>query len=89
MTEDIVAKIRRVLREQLRVDDASLAPESAFVEDLGADSLSLIELTLALEVEFDIEITEEDAERIRTVTDVIHFIESATRRRPVDRLRSS
>ncbi len=77
MIDDIGTETRRVIRQQLHVDEARLTPEATFIEDLGADSLSLVELTLALEEEFDIDITDEDAEKIRTVHDAIRFIENA------------
>jgi len=75
MTEDIGGKTKRIIRKQLDIDEARLTPRAAFIEDLGADSLSLVELTLALEEEFDIEINDEDAEKMRTVQDAIRFVE--------------
>lgn len=77
MTENIADKTRRLICQQLDVDEARLTPAASFVEDLGADSLSLVQLTLALEEEFEIEIGDEDAERLRTLQDVIVFIEAA------------
>jgi acyl carrier protein len=76
MTRDISKDVRRVLSKQLEVDEARLAPTASFTEDLGADSLSLVELTLALEDEFDIDIDDEDAVKIRTVQDAIRFVEA-------------
>lgn len=75
MIRDISADVRRVLCKQLDVEEARLAPTASFTEDLGADSLSLVELTLALEEEFGIDIDDQDAEKIRTVQDAIRFIE--------------
>jgi acyl carrier protein len=72
---DIASDVRRVVGRQLDVEDARVSPSASFTEDLGADSLGLIELTLALEEEFDIDITDEDAARIRTVQDAIRFVE--------------
>lgn len=80
MTEDIAGKTKRVICKQLDVDDARLTPQAALIEDLGADSLCLVELTLALEEEFDIDITDEDAEEICTVQDAIRLIENARKR---------
>lgn len=67
MSQDIATDTRRVIQQQLHVDAASVTPDASLIKDLGADSLSLVELTLALEEEFDIDITDEDAEKIRTV----------------------
>lgn len=79
MTEDIAGKIRSLIRKQLDVEEARLTPRAAFIEDLGADSLSLVELTLALEEEFDIDITDEEAARILTVQDAIRLVEQHSR----------
>lgn len=75
MNEDIATRTKNVIRKQLDVDEARLSSTAAFVEDLGADSLSLVELTLALEEEFDIDITDEDVAKIRTVRDAIRLVE--------------
>ena len=66
-------KIRDIIVEQLGVDEADVKPESSFTDDLGADSLDLVELIMALEEEFDIEIPDEDAEGIKTVADAIKY----------------
>jgi acyl carrier protein len=87
MSEDIAGKTRQLIRKQLDVDEARLTPKAAFIEDLGADSLSLVELTLALEEEFGIDITDEDAARVRTVQDAVRLVErhakETERRSPV------
>ncbi len=75
MSRDIATETRGVIRHQLHVDEARLTLDASFIEDLGADSLSLVELTLALEEEFDIDITDEDAVGMITVQDAIRFIE--------------
>ena len=62
--------------EQLGVDAEQVVPEANFVEDLGADSLDTVELIMAFEEEFDVEIPDTDAEKIKTVQDVIDYIES-------------
>ena len=69
-------KIREIVVEQLGVDAEQVVPEAIFVEDLGADSLDTVELIMAFEEEFDVEIPDTDAEKIKTVQDVIDYIES-------------
>jgi len=68
--------VKEVVVEQLNVSPSEVKEESKFVEDLGADSLDVVELVMALEEKFDIEIPDEDAEKIATVTDAIKFIEN-------------
>lgn len=68
-------KIREIVVEQLGVDAEQVVPEANFVEDLGADSLDTVELIMAFEEEFDIEIPDTDAEKIKTVQDVMDYIE--------------
>ena len=68
-------KVKSVVVEQLSVDEASVSMESTFIDDLGADSLDIVELIMALEEEFSIEIPDEEAEKIRTVKDAVEFIE--------------
>lgn len=67
--------VKEVVVEQLNVDPAEVKEESKFVEDLGADSLDVVELVMALEEKFDIEIPDADAEKIITVSDAIKYIE--------------
>ncbi|STO30739.1 Acyl carrier protein [Fusobacterium necrogenes] len=69
-------KVREIVVEQLGVDPEQVVPEANFVEDLGADSLDTVELIMAFEEEFDVEIPDTDAEKIKTVQDVIDYIES-------------
>ena len=64
------------LARKLGVSEEEVTPEASFIEDLGADSLDLVELVMALEEEYDIEVSDEDAEKIRTVRDVLGYIES-------------
>jgi len=71
-----VDKIRQIVAEQLGVDVTEVTPTASFVNDLGADSLDTVELVMALEEEFGIEIPDEDAEKISTVADVISYIEA-------------
>ncbi|MBO4313764.1 MAG: acyl carrier protein [Desulfovibrio sp.] len=73
---DISEKVTKIIVDQLGVDAAEVKPESSFVEDLGADSLDLTELIMAMEEEFDIEIADEDAQKIQKVQDAVSYIES-------------
>jgi acyl carrier protein len=68
-------EIAEIVAEQLSVEVSEIKPESKFTEDLGADSLDVVELVMALEEKFDLEIPDEQAEGIRTVADAIKFIE--------------
>jgi acyl carrier protein len=74
--DDIFAKVKKIVAEQLEVDPAQITPEANFSQDLGADSLDTVELVMALEEEFDIEIPDEKAEAILTVQDAVNFIDS-------------
>jgi acyl carrier protein len=67
-------RIKKIISEQLGVEEEDVVPEAKFVDDLGADSLDTVELVMALEEEFDIEIPDEDAEKIQTVGSAITFI---------------
>ncbi|MBI4715945.1 MAG: acyl carrier protein [Nitrospirae bacterium] len=67
-------RVRKIVAEQLGVDLEDVTPEASFVDDLGADSLDTVELVMALEEEFDIEIPDEDAEKILTVQNSIDYI---------------
>lgn len=71
---DIEAKVKEIISQQLDVDVAQIKPESAFIDDLGADSLAIVELVLAFEEQFDIDIPDEDTEKIRTVGDAVSYI---------------
>lgn len=75
MDQEIARKTRRIIHEQLHADESLITPGASFIEDLGADSLHFVELTLTLEEEFGIDISDEDAERIRTVQDAVDYIE--------------
>ena len=76
MSEDIHSKITKVIVEKLGVTEDQVKPEAAFIDDLGADSLDQVELVMALEDEFDLEIPDEDAEKLKKVGDVISYIQS-------------
>ena len=71
---DIAKRVKEIVAEQLGVEEAQVLTESSFMDDLGADSLDTVELVMALEEEFDIEIPDEDAEKIQTVNDAIEYI---------------
>ncbi len=68
-------KVKQIIVEQLGVDEAEVTPSASFVDDLGADSLDQVELIMAFEEAFDIEIPDEDAEKIKTVQDAVDYVE--------------
>jgi len=70
-------EVKEVIVEQLNVASDEVKPEAKFVEDLGADSLDVVEMIMALEEKFEIEIPDSDAEKIQTVQDVVNYIEKA------------
>ena len=69
-------KVKQIIVEQLGVDEAEVTPTASFVDDLGADSLDTVELVMAFEEGFNIEIPDEDAEKIQTVKDAVTYIQS-------------
>jgi len=71
-------KIKKIICEQLEVDEKDVLPEASFVDDLGADSLDQVELIMAMEEEFGISISDEEAEKIATVQNAIEYIEKNT-----------
>jgi acyl carrier protein len=71
---NVEERVRKIIAEQLGVEEEDITPESSFVEDLGADSLDTVELVMAFEEEFGIEIPDEDAEKILTVQNSIDYI---------------
>ena len=72
----IEKRVKEIIVEQLGVNENEVTPEAKFVDDLGADSLDLVELVMALEEEYNMEISDEDAEKILTVSDAIEYIQS-------------
>ena len=73
-TEEIFNKVKEIIVEQLGVAETAVTAEASFIDDLGADSLDIVELIMALEEEFDIEIPDSDAEKVVTVNDVVEYI---------------
>ncbi|MFT3707679.1 MAG: acyl carrier protein [Archangium sp.] len=71
---NIEAKVKSIIADQLGVSEDEIKMESSFIEDLGADSLDIVELVMAMEEEFEIEIPDEEAENIKTVGDAINYI---------------
>ena len=71
-------KVKEIILDQLGVDEVQVNPEASFIDDLGADSLDTVELVMALEEEFDVEIPDEDAEKIGTVQNAIDYIKDHT-----------
>jgi len=76
MASNVEKRVKEIIVEQLGVNESEVTPEAKFVDDLGADSLDLVELVMALEEEYNMEISDEDAEKILTVGDAIEYIQS-------------
>jgi acyl carrier protein len=74
----IEEQVKAIICEQLSVEPADVVPDASFVDDLGADSLDLVELIMAMEEKFGVEISDEDAEKIKTVQDAINYIKANT-----------
>lgn len=72
--DQIFEKVKSIIVEQLGVEEEDVTPEASFIDDLGADSLDLVELIMAMEEEFDLEIPDEDAEKISTVGEAVEYI---------------
>ncbi len=77
-TKSIEERVKEIICEQLGVEEKEVAPQAKFIEDLGADSLDTVELVMAFEEEFDLEIPDEDAEKITTVGDAIQYIKDSS-----------
>ena len=75
MAEAIESRVREIISEQLQIDAGELKLESSFIDDLGADSLDIVELVMAMEDALEMEIPDEDAEKIQTVKNVIDYIQ--------------
>ena len=78
MAGEVETKVREIISEQLGVSADEVTPEASFIEDLGADSLDTVELVMAFEEEFGVEVPDEDAEKLQTVGNVIEYIEKKT-----------
>jgi acyl carrier protein len=76
MSDTAEAKVKEIIVEELGVEADKVTPDASFVDDLGADSLDTVELVMAFEEEFEIEIPDEDAEQMRTVGDAVSYIKS-------------
>ena len=74
MSEDISSKVKKIVADHLGIEEAKVTEESSFIDDLGADSLDTVELVMAFEEEFDIEIPDDAAETIQTFGDAVKFI---------------
>ncbi len=74
MAEVLVERVRRLVSDQLGIDPAEMQPNASILEDLGADSLDVVELVMAIEEAFDIEISDEEAESMRTIGDVEQYV---------------
>jgi len=75
-TDEVFEKVKKIIVEQLSVAETAVTMEASFIDDLGADSLDIVELVMALEEEFKCEIPDEDAEKIQTVQDAVSYIDS-------------
>lgn len=73
---EVMERVTKVIVDRLGVDESEVKPEASFRDDLGADSLDVVELVMEFEDEFDMEISDEDAENIKTVGDAVKYIES-------------
>ena len=74
--EEVLAKLKDIVTDRLNVEEEQIKPEASFVEDLGADSLDIVELIMGIEEEFDIEIPDEDAEKLTTVGEAMNYVKA-------------
>ncbi len=80
MSTPVEAKVKSIIAEQLGVGEDEIKLESSFIDDLGADSLDIVELVMAMEEEFEVEIPDEEAENIKTVGDAINYIKTHSKK---------
>ena len=71
---EAIDRIKKIIIDQLGIEEEKISIDSSFIDDLGADSLDIVELIMAFEEEFDIEIPDEDAEKIKTVVDAVNYL---------------
>ena len=74
--EEVQAKVKEIVMDRLNAEEEQIKPEASFVEDLGADSLDIVELIMGIEEEFDIEIPDEDAEKLTTVGEAMSYVKA-------------
>ena len=74
MAASVEQRVKEIICEQLGVSEDQVTPQASFIEDLGADSLDIVELVMAMEEEFEVEIPDEEAENIKTVADAVNYI---------------
>ena len=74
--EEVQAKLKEIVMDRLNAEEEQIKPEASFVEDLGADSLDIVELIMGIEEEFDIEIPDEDAEKLTTVGEALNYVKA-------------
>ncbi|MBP8684525.1 MAG: acyl carrier protein [Synergistaceae bacterium] len=74
--EEVQAKLKEIVMDRLNAEEEQIKPEASFVEDLGADSLDIVELIMGIEEEFDIEIPDEDAEKLTTVGEAMSYVKA-------------
>jgi acyl carrier protein len=74
MSATIEQKVKNIIADQLGVGEEEIKPAASFIEDLGADSLDIVELVMAMEEEFEVEIPDEEAENIKTVQDAVNYV---------------
>ena len=74
--EEVQAKLKEIVMDRLNAEEEQIKPEASFVEDLGADSLDIVELIMGIEEEFDIEIPDEDAEKLTTVGEALNYVKN-------------
>lgn len=75
-SEEVLAKLKELVMDRLNVEEDQIKPEASFVEDLGADSLDIVELIMGIEEEFDVEIPDEDAEKLTNVGEALAYVKS-------------
>ncbi|MFO7151677.1 MAG: acyl carrier protein [Bacillota bacterium] len=73
---EVLERVKKIIADQLGIDEDDVVPDASFIDDLGADSLDIVELIMAFEEEFDLEIPDEDAEKIKTVQDAVDYIKN-------------